>query len=122
MPKLIQKIIQPTLRAATLVEVLVSMVIILIAFGGSASLYVSVMNSDNHVQKANAHALLSSIAYSIKKDKYFLDERVERDNLIVEKRIFPYTADSTNLSVLSLKAFNKSGKLILERNELIATP
>ena len=108
------------LKASTLVEALVAMVIVMLAVGMFTTIYVNVMKSSDHNRKVLASVLLDKIAMETKQKKVFLDEQIKTEEFIVDKKIVPYEG-AAGLSVLSLKASDKNEKLLAERNELIFT-
>lgn len=106
------------LKATTLIEVLVAMIIILLSFGTGMMIYNNILNSDNGYEKMKSRLILNEIAIETKKEKTFFDEIKEEETFTIHKSIEQYK-DKKNLSLLHLKAFNKQGRLIAEKKELI---
>ena len=108
------------LKASTLVEALTAMVIVMLALGVFTTIYVNVIKSGEYHRKTQAALLLDKIAVETKQNKIFLDEKIKTGGFVLEKKVTPYNGAS-NLSLLSLKAFDGKEKLLAERNELILT-
>lgn len=108
-------------KASTLLESLVAMVLIMICFGIAMMIYVNVMSSDNNRQKLSAQLLLNQVALEGKQEKKYLDEKIEAGNMTIQKTVAPYK-EADNLSLLTLTAFDKNGKMIAQHKELIPMP
>lgn len=108
------------LKAGTLIESLVAMVIIIVCLGVGTMIYSNVLNSDKQRFKFKAILMLNKEAEQIKMEKNFLDgEKILGDYMI--RKIITKMPQSENLYRLSLIVFDKSGKSIGVRNELIFT-
>jgi hypothetical protein len=106
------------LKAATLMESLIAMIIIIVCFGIGTMIYSNVLSSDKQRLKLKAILLLNQEAASIKKEHLFIDgEKQQGDYLI--KRMIKKMNQTENVYILSLVAVNKEGKIIGTRNELI---
>ncbi len=108
------------LKAGTLIESLVAMVIIIVCLGVGTMIYSNVLNSDKQRFKFKAILMLNKEAEQIKMEKNFIDvEKMIGDYMI--RKIIMKISQSENLYRLSLIVFDKSGKPIGVRNELIFT-
>ena|SRR5688572_27984163 len=106
------------LKAATLIESLVAMVIMVLFFGIATMVYLNVMNADQHRQKLKVTLLLDDLAHQTKASGSFFDQVLKTEEMQIVQSIIAYN-NTENLSVLSIKAFDLKGKLLAERNELI---
>ena len=109
------------LKAATLVEALMALVIVMICFVIGSMIYVNVINSDNNRQEIKANLILNETALKTKEEKKFIDEKIEigNENLIIQKTVILYK-NIENLNLLTLIASDKKGRVIAQRKELIA--
>ena len=108
------------LKAATLIESLVAMVIVMLCFGISAMIYVNVMNADNQRLKLSAHLLLNETAVLTKTGKNFLDREIKGERLDIKASFTKYR-ESSDLTLMTLTAVDKEGKLLGTRKEIIST-
>ena len=108
------------LKAATLLESLVAMVVVMVCFGITSMIYNNVLRSDSKRIKLKAHLLLNDISIKTKKEKIFLDEDIQRDGILIRKRIKNYK-EISGLSELDLTAFYNESKPVQTRRELICT-
>ena len=114
-------ILKTKLKAATLIEAIVSMVIVTIetiAFGIGMMIYLNILRTTDYQRKLEARLLLNEIAIQTRKDKSFIDEVIENPKMRIRKSIIPYK-NSENLGLLYLVAFDKQDKQLAERKELI---
>jgi len=108
------------LKASTLMESLVAMVIIVVSLGVGTMIYSNILNSDKQVLQLKAICLLNKEAARTKKEKTFLDSEKQFENCNIKKTVELYD-QTANLYRLTLSAFDKSGHLIAVRKELIIT-
>lgn len=108
------------LKAGTLIESLIAMVIIVVCLGVFAMIYSNVLDSDQQRLHLKITLLFNKEAIEIKKEKAFLDSEMLINDWVIQKVIEPYPG-TENLYQLTLIAINKKGKVIAERKELIHT-
>ena len=106
------------LKASTLIESLIAMVIIVVCVGIATTIYVNVLDSDKQRQKLKAALLLDDIAIKTKAGKNFLDEEMTIENWKIKKTVGRYK-DYSNLYQFTLKVIDSENKRIALRNELI---
>jgi hypothetical protein len=109
------------IQAATLIESLIAMVIVMLSFGIATTVYVNVISSGNQLQKLKSELLLKRIASETIKAHLFLDEKITVDEITVQKKITSYNG-SKDLLEISLQAFSSNEKLLCSYNILIARP
>ena len=107
-------------KAATLIESLIAMIIIVVCLGAGTMIYLNVLQSDKQRLKLKAILMLNKEADKIKKDKSFIDGEQQVGDYVVKKTIKKFS-ETENLYSLILVALNKEGKVIGMRNELIFT-
>lgn len=117
-PGIKYQVLRKKIKASTMLEALVAMVIILGAFTVTCMIYVNVTTSDNSRQKLDAQLLMNELALKTKQEKSFIDEKTETDFLIIEKTISKYP-NAENLNQLTIIVSNKEGKIIAAYNELL---
>jgi hypothetical protein len=110
MVKLIYKI-----KAFSILEVMISLVIIMIVFGFSSVLIVN-MGGINK-EKQDAYAIVNSIRNQTIRESRFIDESLEIENFIIEKTILDHP-EGSELKILLIEAFLNKERLI-ENRELI---
>jgi Tfp pilus assembly protein PilE len=106
------------LKAATLFESLIAMIIIIVCFGVAVMIYTNVLNSDKQRSELTAILLLNKEAVEFKKEKKFIDDEKKVGDWNIKKTIqlYEYTK---NVYHLQLMAIDKNGNTIATRNELI---
>jgi|CXWL01.1.fsa_nt_gi hypothetical protein len=112
-------ILNKKIKAATLIESLIAMVIVMLCFGISTTVYINVISSGNQIQKLKSELILKKVAMETKKEHLFLDEEITLDEITVRKKITPYNG-LKNLSQINLQAYNSNEKLLSEYNELVS--
>jgi len=114
------KLINHTLKAATIIESIVAMVIITSCLGFATLIYSNVMNSDKQRLEMSAGLLLENVAQQTKKEKSFVDSETQEGIWKIKKTVERYK-EAENCYLLQLIARNADGKFIKTRNELIIT-
>lgn len=113
MAKLNQKI-----KAATLMESLIAMVIIVLCLGVGTMIYTNVLNSDKQRLQLKAIGALNRLAEQVKAEKNYLDSEAQLNGWNIKKTVNKYN-QTENLYQLSITAFDTAGHFIAIRNELI---
>jgi hypothetical protein len=111
-------LLKPTLKSSTLIESLTAMVIVLLSFGIGTTIFSNVTSSSPLNEKTRAEILLKEVAAQTIHEKKFLDSETESAGIKIVKKVSPYNG-ANGLSILSIKALNRSNKVIAERNQLI---
>lgn len=106
------------LKATTLIESMIAMVIIVASMGIATLTYLNVMRSDEQRLQLKANQLLNQEAFQLKKDKNFVDEEKQMDGWTIKKTVEKYK-ETENLYQLTLSITNEKGKEIFKRMELI---
>jgi hypothetical protein len=106
------------LKATTIIESMIAMIIIVICFGIGTMIFNNILSSDKHRQELKAMLYLNQEAIEIKKEKIFLDNEKQIGEWTIKSKIEKYE-QTENLIKLELLAINSKGKIIAKRNELI---
>ena len=106
------------LKAGTLIESLIAMIIIIVCMSISAIIYTNVLDSDKQYLKLKAEQLLNQEALTIKSTKDFMDSEIKIGDWLIKRKIENYS-QTKNLLKLSLTAINNHRNIIIERDELI---
>lgn len=106
------------LKASTLMESLIAMIIIVVCFGVATMIYSNVLDSDKQRQQLKAILVLNEEAIEMKKAKTFLDAEKQISDWVIKKIVKKYP-NTENLYTISLSVIDRNGKIIAKRNELI---
>jgi len=106
------------LKASTLIESLIAMVLIVLCLGIAMMIYLNVLSSDKQLLKQKAYLLLNNESKRIKNDNNFIEEEKWVDEWKIVKQIVKYN-QTENLLCLRLLLIDRNGEVVLERNELI---
>ena len=106
------------LNGYTLVETLVSMVIIMTVFAVGMLIVVNVMKSDRQKDHLKAYLLVKEIYAETLNDQRFYNETLKSDNMTIEKVLIPYN-ESDILKVLCIRIIDQKGRILAERREII---
>lgn len=106
------------IKAATLMESLIAMVIIVVCLGVGTMIYTNVLNSDKQRLQLKAVGELNRLADKAKTEKNYLDSQEQLNGWNIKKTVNKYD-QTENLYQLSIAAFDTTGRLIAIRNELI---
>lgn len=105
-------------KASTLAEATVALVIVAIISGLALMTFISISNSSNNQLKVLALFELENIIALTHQEQSWLDEDYEKDNIIIEKTVQDY-AQQKMLKEIIYKVSSQQGKLLFERKELI---
>jgi len=106
-------------KAATLLESLVAMVVVLLSFGIALMIYVNIANSNNSQLKLNAYLTLSEVLTETIQDEAYTDEETEKGILTIVKTVQPY-GRSTSLIEIHLEAKDINGKLLSVLDKIVS--
>jgi len=105
-------------EASTIVEVIVSMVIIVVVFGIAMMIYANVTRMSLSAQKIKAQAILQQELISTEQTKAFSNKSIDTADLHIEQSVAPFNND-TSLSVIHLTAYDLNQNKITELQKLI---
>lgn len=115
------KMLEP-LKASTLVETLVAMIIVMLAFGIGLMIYLNVIQSSGVQKRLNANLQMNQIAIEAVSKNLLADDEYKLETMKIVKTVQPYSSGSDKLKLLTIVAFDGNNKKIGERKELVAAP
>ncbi|WP_423147021.1 hypothetical protein [Rubrolithibacter danxiaensis] len=105
MASLIKKI-----SASTLIEVIISMVIIMAVFSVAMGIYIKIMNSGASTTSRKMQIIMRGIVETSIQNKSWGEEVLEKDSVILRKTLIPYNQQYTDLYLLKVVAETEGGK------------
>lgn len=117
----IYKKLNRKLPASSIVESITAMLIILISFGAGMSIYLNVMSNERLLSKTKTNVLLSNLLEKSIQQHQYIDEVIQVEGLIVEKKIKPHPGYPQHHQLV-LQAFDRDNYLIHEVREVIYLP
>lgn len=114
-------VILKRLKASSLVEVTVSMVVMVMVFSMALIIYLNVTGAGITSPKLQLKMFLQSYAAKTKREKVFKNEELKWEQYIIRKIVLPYKGN-TDLLLCTYSAYNQSEKLVAERKELVYLP
>lgn len=106
------------LKASTLVESLIAMVILIVCLGIGTMVFTNILNSDKERKELHASLLANEFALKVKAQQNFLDDEEEIGEWTLKKTVEKYK-DADNLYQLSIAVIDGDHKIVLVRRELI---
>jgi type II secretory pathway pseudopilin PulG len=110
--------IEKRIKAFTLVESLVAMVLVVFSMGFATVVYVNVVDSDRQLKQQRAILILDKYALETKEEKQFIDDLIKLDDYYIEKTLEKY-ANTENLYLFKLVLLDLNKNRIYSRSELI---
>jgi hypothetical protein len=105
-------------KSFTLVETIVALVITMICVGIAFTIMLNVERSGNNFRKIQAHLCLLQELNKVKKEKKFLDENIDLDNMRIEKTFTQYEGID-KLYEMKLTVFDNDGKKLDALKQLV---
>lgn len=91
-------------KASTLLEVIVAMVIILIVFTLAIGIYNNVLSSGNSARKTQMNALMAHLMIKSINEQNWNDQEILQDRITFRKTVLPYEK-YTDLVLITITAF-----------------
>jgi hypothetical protein len=107
-----------SLRASTLVESIVAMVIITLAICTTWMIYVSVLKSRNPFLEFKAYTALKEAIYQSKKPEGIGNQSFEFEGFRIEKSVV-LSPEHSNVMILEIQVINSSNIVIHEYKQLL---
>jgi Tfp pilus assembly protein PilV len=114
-------ILKHKVKASSLIEVLVAMVIMMSTMGIGLAIYQNLTHDSNDDLKIRAEIELNSLASETKLNKTYSEVTIEEEDMRLQRSIEIYEK-SKRLRILYLQAFTPFGKKITEYKEIIVIP
>jgi competence protein ComGF len=105
-------------KASTMVETIVAMVIIMISMGIGLTLFSNFSRDVNDELRIEAEIKVNSLAVETKLKKTFTDIEIESENLRIQRSILGYDKE-TRVRELLIEAYSIAGKKACEYKELV---
>jgi predicted MPP superfamily phosphohydrolase len=112
------KIMQQRISGATIVETIVAMVIILVLFGITTSIFVQTSLHSFSVKKIRAAQLANEFFLKMSDDKNFNNEEVTKDDFLIKKNIEVYSKNG-NVLAITIIVLDNNNKEIENQKRLI---
>jgi Tfp pilus assembly protein PilV len=107
-----------TIKAASLLEVLVAIFILVTVFVIGTLVFIQVSSSSYNGQRLKAALLADKEMKETRESKSFFDEEINQGNLIVKKSVTQYQKKN-NLLTIWIQIFDKGQKKLYERKEIV---
>lgn len=102
------------IKAFTILESMVAMVIVMIVFSLSSIVVINVSSSGVTQQKRTGHTLIRALRNETLKEKRFIDEVFTVEEMTIEKQILDYPGNE-HLKVLLIEALIGTKKVIVSK-------
>lgn len=110
--------LDPHLKASTLIESLIAMVVLVLCLGIATMIFTNILHSDKDRKELTAAQIADREIIRTKQEKNFLDAEYEVNDLIIKKTVEKYE-QTENLFILSLAVLNADRKPVYIHRELI---
>ena len=112
------KLIHRRVKASSLIETIVAMMIVMLVFFVAMSIYVNVLRNSISLSELSAAQQLQTLAQETIKNKSYFNETIDTETLTITKSCGNYGSYS-ELFLLNIEAQDKSGRIVATRKELI---
>jgi len=106
------------LSGFTLVETLVSLVIVISVFAIGMLIMGNIMKSDHQMEKLDAMMIINEVYCKTISEKNYVDNVVYHDSYKILIGYYPYQ-ESNRLVVMTLEVQNDNGKSLVTRKEVL---
>jgi Tfp pilus assembly protein PilE len=107
-------------KASTILEVIISMIIIVIVFGIAMMIYTNVLRLSLSTKKLRAQALLQETMLKAEQTTANTTQSLTTDDLRIEQEVSAYNKES-NLTLIHLTAYDQNQQKIAELQKVIVT-
>lgn len=104
--------------ASTILEVIVSMVVIVVVFGIAMMIYSNVLRTSVSAKKIRAQAILTQTMQKIEDNPEIVTQSLTIDDFRIEQEIKPYSTNN-NLTEIHLTAYDQNQQKIAELEKVI---
>lgn len=105
-------------KASTLVETIIAMLIVTIAFSLALLLMLNISKNSNNSLKTKAYILANNVMVQTKAERSYLDQDYNYGNIIIKKTVSEYEKNE-ELFQLNVSAYDSRNHKLFEQNELI---
>jgi hypothetical protein len=115
-PSIVRKV-----KASSLIEVIVALIIITLIFSFAMTIYLNVQRANFNSLKLTCQMRMSEVfSVSVKTNSY-QNREVSYDELVVHQEVRPHS-QSANLLIVTLEGRDPNGKIIAEQKHLVYAP
>jgi len=107
-----------SVQASTILEVVVSMVIIVVAFGIAMMIYTNVTRMSLSAKKIRAQMLLQETMLIAEHTSANVTQTINKDDFRIEKEVKPYHEDAV-LTDIHLTAYDQNQQKVAELRKII---
>ncbi|MDB5133280.1 MAG: hypothetical protein JWR02_3029 [Mucilaginibacter sp.] len=107
-----------SVQASTILEVVVSMVIIVTVFGIAMMIYTNVLRTSLSGKKLRAQALLQETMLNAERTSAPITQTINRDDFKIEQEVKPYPENAA-LTDIHLTAYDQNRQKITELQKII---
>ncbi|WP_026898452.1 prepilin-type N-terminal cleavage/methylation domain-containing protein [Daejeonella oryzae] len=108
-------------KGSTLIEVVISMVIIVVIFTIAMGIYANILRSSLSVKKYQAQETLNKLMNQSEKSPKTMNQTFNLNDFQISRKISPYR-NHTNLLEIHLAAFNQNKEKLAEIRKVIYEP
>jgi hypothetical protein len=109
------KIVHKRLAAATIIETIIAMVIILVLFGITTTVLVQTSVRSFSIKRIKAEQLVNTFFIKTTKEKTFFNEEVVLDEFVIKKVVENYKGNDHLLAVRIIVSDNSKDEMINEQ-------
>ena len=106
------------IKASSLFETIVALMVIVLVFGIAMTMYVNILRTSTSLAELKASQKLEELSKETKMNKSYFDEHSDDQLTKIDKRVSKYQGKE-GLLLLELEAFDMSDKRLAERKEII---
>lgn len=106
------------LKASTLMESLIAMVIMVVCLGVGTMIYTNVLDSDKQRNQLKALLIINEETNKVKAEKTYLDDEKQAGDWTIKRTVEKYE-QTDNLYQLTFSVFDRDKKMIAVQHELI---
>jgi type II secretory pathway pseudopilin PulG len=108
-------------RASTIIEVLISMIVIMVVFGIAMLIFANVTRSGVSEKKVRSSAVLQQILLDDERTTDLASRTFTVDSLRIEQQVKNYNGQGS-LVEIDLRAYDTGGQLTAETHKIIPAP
>jgi Tfp pilus assembly protein PilE len=105
-------------KASTVLEVIISMIIIVVVFGIAMMIYTNVLRLSLSAKKIRAQALLQETMLNAERNTGNTNQSLTVDDFRIEQEVTPYNSES-NLTAIHLTVYDQNQQKVAELQKVI---
>jgi hypothetical protein len=105
-------------KASTLVESIIAMLIVTIVFSMALVLMLNISKNSNNSLKTKAYILANDVLVKTKSEKSYFDQEFNYGNILIKKTVAEYE-NNEELFFLNISTYDLRNHKLFEQNELI---